>query len=82
MKVPFPMEIVNLGRIIPLNQEMLDFCASTVLESATRGSIDYDVRTDEMTYHLVLTDDDRELFGQYLRGVEEIWIITRTRRDS
>ena len=76
MDIPTAHEVVNLPRLIPRFKEMLDYCIATILESGLVGSMSYDSATDEIRYHLRITDDDRELFPQILRETEEIWIIT------
>ena len=76
MVIPVAHEEVNLPRLIPRFKDMLDYCIATILECGLMGSMSYDSATEEIRYHLKITDADREFFPQLLRETEEIWIIT------
>jgi hypothetical protein len=73
-KYPLATEIHYLKGVLPLFQEMLDYCAWEALQQG--DGLKYDPATDEVVYFLHVTDDDRQLFP-WLRPVEDIYIIQR-----
>lgn len=79
--MPLPDSYLVVKHMPEATNEMLRYCIGEVLERAGDGTMRYSSEHDEMTYHLVLNDTDRELFMS-LKGSDEIWITTKGRRES
>lgn len=82
--IPTPDSHQNISRMIPTIGEMLAYVITESIEQCYpggRGEMGYRSSTDELTYHLKLSDLDRELFDM-LWGIEDVWVITVGRTES
>lgn len=71
----------KISRLLPNWKTACEYIALCALESNDIGSLAYDSHKDEVIYHHVLSDLDRDLFD-ILHGVEEVWVITGANRES
>lgn len=78
---PLAEHVVCLKQILPILQEMLNYCIGEAMSNPDAGEASFSPFTDEMVYYLKVREFDRSLF-ETLTGVEEIWIVTNPRRES
>jgi hypothetical protein len=75
--IPAPTDVRNLGRLLPIYAEFLEYAMEKALTENQPGALSYDGVSDCVIYHYTLDPLlDWELFqAQY--GVEEVWIEQR-----
>jgi hypothetical protein len=78
MTIPTPWEEISIVRILPVLQEMIAYAC---MGAVKQNRLSYDSSTDELTYHFVVGEIDRDLFD-LLKGTDEVWIITEAGTES
>lgn len=79
--MPQPDSYLSVSCIPHATNELLHYVMAQVLERPADGGMSYSAEKDELTYHLVLSDFDREMFPQ-ISGMTDIWVTTQARRES